>query len=202
MSLPFRVSPDVLIPRSETETLVERMLEDAKTETVHTILDIGTGSGCIAVSLAANLPDVQVTGMDTSQTVLSIASYNARLNGVQDRVRFVEGDIRTDLDLESRFDALVSNPPYVALDEWNSLLPEIQKYEPRMALCDESDGLTFYRVIAEKSGSLLENKGRLYLEVGDRQSGPVCNILNDAGFSRVEVFPDLNHIDRVVRAIL
>lgn len=202
MSLTFRVSPDVLIPRPETETLIERIFEDAKTEPIHTILDIGTGSGCIAISLAANLQDAQISGLDASSSALEIAAQNAELNGVQDRIQFVEGDIRDDLEFESRFDVVVSNPPYIALNEWDGLDEEIQNFEPRMALCDESDGLSFYRVIAQKSKSLLQKGGRLYLEVGDTQSESVHTLLGEAGFKGVEIFQDLNQINRVVRAVL
>lgn len=202
MSLPFRVSPDVLIPRPETEILVERLLEDAKRESIHSILDIGTGSGCIAISLAVNLPDVRIVALDASKASLGIASRNAELNGVQDRIRLTEDDIRTDPEFESRFDAVISNPPYVALDEWDGLDPEIRNFEPRMALCDESDGLSFYRVIAQQSKSYLPKGGRIYLEVGDTQSESVRNILIAAGFSAAEIFQDLNQRDRVVRATL
>jgi release factor glutamine methyltransferase len=202
MSLPFRVTPDVLIPRPETETLVERILEDAKTETIHTILDIGTGSGCIAISLAANLKDVRITALDASKAALEIASRNADLNGVQDRIQFIERDIQTGPEFESRFDIVASNPPYVALDEWDRLDPEIRNFEPRLALCDESDGASFYRVIVEKSKFLLQKGGRLYLEVGDTQGERVRNLLVEAGFSDVEIFQDLNQIHRVVRAIV
>jgi len=201
MSLPFRITPDVLIPRPETEVLVELVLEDAKTEPVQTILDIGTGSGCIAVSLAANLSDVQITAADVSRKALEVASQNARLNGVQDRVQFTEGDIQSGLDLESRFDVVVSNPPYIALNEWDKLDPEIREHEPRMALCDESDGLKFYKMMADQSESFLERGGKIYLEVGDTQSEEVLKILNEAGFSNAQSYPDLNQIHRVVRAV-
>lgn len=202
MSLPFRVGPDVLIPRPETEVLVERVLEDAKAEPVQTILDIGTGSGCIAVSLAVNLPDVRITALDVSKEALETASQNAELNGVQERIHFIRGDIRCGIESDSRFDAAVSNPPYISLDEWDGLEPEIREFEPRSALCDESDGLAFYREIAGKSRSFLQNGGRLYLEVGDGQSGSVRRLLETSGFSGVESFLDFNRIERVVKGTL
>lgn len=202
MSLPIRVTPDVLIPRPETEVLVECILEDAKKEPVHTVLDMGTGSGCIAVSLAANLPEVRITALDVSGAALEIASKNAELNHVRDQIRFIEGDINTGLEFESKFDVVVSNPPYIARDSWEGLDTEIRDFEPREALCDESDGLTFYRLIAEQSQIFMQRGGRLYLETGDSQSGEVQNILKDAGFANIRSYPDLNRIDRVVRAIL
>jgi release factor glutamine methyltransferase len=203
MSLTFSVSPAVLIPRPETEILVERALEEIREMQHPRILDLGTGSGNIAVSLAHYLPGALVVGVDVSPGALEVARENARTNGVEDRVRFQKADIlQEDLCrmLPEAWDLVVSNPPYVTGDEWEGLAPEIRSHEPREALCDGGDGLAFYRKIAEFAGCLIKSGGRLLLEVGDGQAGTVIDILKKKQFAHIRSFPDLNGIERVVSA--
>jgi release factor glutamine methyltransferase len=203
MSLPFRVTPDVLIPRPETEILVEKILESFGAAGPVRILDIGTGSGCIAVSLAKRLPESLVDAVDVDPSALDLARTNAERNGVAERARFIEADIRAGDFVQSvhaPYDAVVSNPPYVSLPDWASLPKDVRDFEPRAALCDEADGLSFYRVIAMKAKALLQPGGNLFLEIGFGQKEAVAAILQSSGYVNVITFPDLNGIDRVVQA--
>jgi release factor glutamine methyltransferase len=203
MSLHFRVTRDVLIPRPETEILVEKILESCKGGGAVRILDIGTGSGCIAVSLAKMLPESTVDAADVAASALELAQSNAERNGVAGRVHFIEADIRGENFAQSvrfPYDVVVSNPPYVCLSEWPNLPKDVRDFEPRTALCDEGDGLSFYRIIASKAGAILSPGGKLFLEIGFGQKNSVFEILQLAGFSGIEACPDLNGIDRVVKA--
>lgn len=203
-SLSFRITPHVLIPRPETETLVERVMDAMKDEERIRILDIGVGSGNIAVSLARNLGQVDVVGADISDEVLTVARENAERNGVGEKIRFLLADVGNNdfcRIVGPPFDAVVSNPPYVSREAWNRLPEEIRGHEPRTALCDDGDGLVFFRVIVPKGRQLLKRGGVLFLEVGDEQSEDVEHILKDAGYGDVAAFPDLNGIQRVVRGV-
>ncbi len=203
MSLPFFVKRDVLIPRPETEILVEKVLESCKGRGPVRILDIGTGSGCIAVSLAKMLPGSPVDAVDAAPSALGLAESNAERNGVADRVRFFGADVRGEEFIRAvrpPYDIVVSNPPYVSLAEWPGLPKDVREFEPRTALCDEGDGLSFYRVIAHKAKALLSPGGKLFLEIGFGQKDSVFEILRSAGFTNIEAYPDLNGIDRVVKA--
>lgn len=201
MSLPFKVTPEVLIPRPETEILVERIVEEMKEQGKIRILDIGVGSGNIAVSLAGYLPDAEVVGVDRDEEVLSLGKENARKNDVEKGIRFIIADVRDEGFVKAvvpPFDVVVSNPPYVSLEEWETLPQEIREHEPKTALCDEVDGLSFFRIITRRGGELLKSGGKIFFEVGDRQSGEVQTILREAEYDNVTVFLDLNGIERVV----
>jgi release factor glutamine methyltransferase len=203
MSFPFSVTRDVLIPRPETEILVERAVESCKSLGPVRILDIGTGSGCIAVSLAKMLPESAVDTADVASSALQLAKSNAERNGAGDRVRFIEADMRAGNFVNfvsPPYDAVVSNPPYVSLAEWPNLPKDVRDFEPRTALCDEGDGLSFYRIIASKARTILSPGGKLFLEIGFGQKDSVLEILQSAGFTGIEAYPDLNGIDRVVKA--
>jgi release factor glutamine methyltransferase len=205
MSLPFRVSPKVLIPRPETEILVEGVVGDFRGRGPVRILDVGTGSGAIAVSLAKCLPDAVVDGVDVDSEILDLAKFNAERNGVAKRVRFVAADVVKEgfeNCVSPPYDAVVSNPPYVSAREWEDLPKEIRNFEPRRALCDEGDGLTFYRIIAGKAKAVLSKNGSLYFEIGFGQRDQVFGILREKGFRGLESRPDLNGIDRVVKAVI
>lgn len=202
MSLCFRVTRDVLIPRPETEILVERAVESCKGLGPVRILDIGTGSGCIAVSLAKMLPESNIDAADVSPSALSGARSNAELNGVAERVHFLEADVSGEdfiKTVHAPYDVVVSNPPYVSLAELPSLPKDVRDFEPRTALCDEGDGLSFYRIIALKAAILLSPGGKLFLEIGLGQKNSVFEILQSAGFTGIKAYPDLNGIDRVVK---
>jgi len=201
MSLPFRTSPGVLIPRPETETLVEKVLRLVSVREAVSILDIGTGSGCIAVSLAFYLPRSIVTAVDVSRSALDAAGENALLNGVQERVRFQSLDIRSPdpaPGFDSGFRFIVSNPPYIARSEWEKLAPEIRDHEPRIALCDEEDGLSLHRAVAEKALGWLQPGGMLILEVGFGQAGAVSGILAQRGYRSIVSEKDLAGVARIV----
>jgi len=171
-SLSFAVSPDVLIPRPETETLVMEALRLLKPLASPRILDIGTGSGCIAVTIAKQHKSAQVTAIDVSPKALAIARGNAEQNAVADRVTFVEGDMFAPLALQS-FDLIASNPPYIAHAEFPTLDPGVRDFEPRSALDGGPDGLEFYRRLAADATQFLSPGGTILVEIGSTQEDAV-----------------------------
>jgi release factor glutamine methyltransferase len=199
--LPIKVGPEALIPRPETETLVEQALrEAAKMSTAISILDIGTGTGCIAIAIAKHLPHAFVVGIDVSSGTVELAKENARLLAISN-VSFHSADILSeDLvnSVPARFDLIVSNPPYISRSDFDTLEPELRNYEPRFALTDESDGLTFYKRIAELVPRLLTEHGRLLLEIGYDSSKIVEKILRDSGLEVLRIANDLARIPRVI----
>jgi release factor glutamine methyltransferase len=227
--LPFRVTRDVLIPRPETEHLVEKVLElvallqDAGAEAQHSlvalsarlksfpdteprlssafkaprIVDIGTGSGAIAVALAHKLPHAQITAIDLSALALKIARKNAERNGVD--LRFLEGDLLVPVAAE-KFDFVVSNPPYVPESDRETLSVEVRDYEPGLALFAGDDGLEVYRRLIPAAYDALTPNGFLILEIGYRQSPAIAELLARTGFQQIEFVPDLQGIPRVACA--
>ena len=196
--LPFFVNSSVLIPRQETEILVEEIIERNKNNPSIKILDIGTGSGNIAISLAKNLPGSTVTASDISEDALKLAAKNSVLNGTDSLVKFIENDILKGFPEEKGFDVIVSNPPYVSVKEFEKLRPELKVYEPRQALTDNADGLIYYREISLKAKELLKRGGRLYFETGEGQSGSVRKILEENSFTSIMTKNDYLNIERVV----
>ncbi len=202
MGLSFRVTPAVLIPRPETEQLVEQVLADFPDETSQLrVLDVGTGSGAIAISLARFRPRWQVLGIDVSTEALNIARENARRLNVPN-VQFQEADA-TDFSVPSteRFQVIVANPPYVSQQDYQALHPQVREYEPPRALLAGEDGLDFYRQFLPRCPHLLETKGRIYLEIGYDQSSAVRKLLNQFNFPKVDIFRDYQNIERIVRII-
>lgn len=199
---PFAVTPAVLIPRPETEVLVEAVLGRLRERAVAEpplILDVGTGSGCIAITLALEAPGSQVVACDVSPEALEVARANAERLDADSAVEFRCTDFPHGLeDLASRVDALVSNPPYVAQKDADALPPEVARWEPRVALFAEGDGLSFIRRIVGHAPGLLSAGGLLALEVGWNQAPAVTDILRDARFQGIEVVRDLAGIERVV----
>jgi len=189
----FRVSPAVLDPRPETETLVAAALEGPP---VRRVLDLGTGSGCILLTLLAEWPEARGVGVDISAAALAVAARNARDLGVADRAELVTGDWCGRLD--GQFGLIVSNPPYIAADEIAGLAPEVRNHEPLAALSPGGDGLDAYRRIAAGVRPLLAPGGRLLMEIGPHQAAPVGRILADSGLAVTAVLPDLDGRDRVV----
>jgi release factor glutamine methyltransferase len=184
-NIELAVDPRVLIPRPETELLVELAIELRPA----TALDVGTGSGAIALAIADELPGCEVTACDTSSGALEVARANAQRLGLTDRVRFVEGTVPEG----ETFDLTLANLPYVAESQWRSLQPEVNEWEPREALLAGADGLDAIRdVIRRASG------GTLALEVGDGQAATVAGLLEEAGFDSVQDRNDLAGIERVV----
>ncbi len=189
----FAVSPAVLIPRPETEHLVEAVLALAPAPA--RVLDIGTGSGILAITLALELPRAELIAVDLSTAALAIAEQNAQQLGAADRVRFVESDLFGALDEEPPFDCIVSNPPYVA--ETEALEPQVRDYEPALALFAGTDGLAIYRRLIPQAILHLHPGGRLLLEIGHGQQDAIANLLIDAGYTSPQFLPDLQGIPRV-----
>jgi release factor glutamine methyltransferase len=199
--LPFHVTPDVLIPRPETEHLVEKGLAiagqiSASRTTTPKILDIGTGSGAIAVALAHHLPAAHIAATDLSASALDLARKNAERNAVADRIRFLEGDLLSPVAGES-FDLIVSNPPYVPSTDRNTLSVEVRDHEPALALFAGADGLDIYSRLIPSAFSALTHGGFLLLEIGYGQADAIRALLNESGFSSIEFVPDLQSIPRV-----
>jgi release factor glutamine methyltransferase len=195
--LPFRVTPDVLIPRPETEHLVEKVIALAGRFLSPRIVDVGTGSGAIAVALVHRLNQAEVTAIDLSAPALAVAQENAKRNGVA--IRFLQGDLLEPV-VEERFEIVVSNPPYVAVADGTSLSVEVRDYEPSLALFAGNDGLEIYRRLIPAAFNALVSGGFLALEIGCGQSPAIQELLALSGFQQIEFVPDLNGILRVACA--
>lgn len=197
MGLDFFVNEHVLIPRQDTETLVELVLEEQK-EKNKKLLDLCTGSGCIAISLAVKGGYESVTATDLSEEALQVAEKNAREH--QKTIRFFQGDLFLALPQSEAktFDIITSNPPYIPTAVIATLEPEVREHEPMMALDGTEDGLKFYRQIAKEAGAWLKPGGSIYLEIGYDQGEAVSGLLADAGFTNVRVVKDLPGKERVV----
>ena len=209
MGLEFKVTADVFIPRPETEILVETVLETVTRHTSHVtrlkIIDIGTGSGNIAISLAKLLKDCRILAVDISKEAINVARNNALLNNVTDKINFINQNFfnlrPATCDLRpSSFDLIVSNPPYIPTAEIETLQPEV-KYEPHMALDGGKDGLDFYRRIINKVPRYLRKDGFLIMEMGFNQKDAIKNIFQKSGyFEIIEFVKDYNNMDRVIIA--
>ncbi|MDO5350088.1 MAG: peptide chain release factor N(5)-glutamine methyltransferase [Lachnospiraceae bacterium] len=201
MGLSFVVNRYVLIPRQDTETLVELVLKEHPGKGEQ-ILDLCTGSGCIAISLAALGNYGSITAVDLSQEALKVAAENSRrLLKEKGKVTFLQGDLFEALRTETRkFDILVSNPPYIPTQVIQGLEPEVRDYEPRIALDGSEDGLEFYRRIAAESLAYLKPGASVYLEIGYDQGDAVKELLEQAGFTHVRIIKDAPGNDRVAAA--
>lgn len=205
--IPFKVTPAVLIPRPETERLVSEGIRALKGRVLPLLLDLATGSGCVAVVLAVEIPDASVFATDISLQALQVAGENARLNGVERRVKFLRGDLFRAVDRirgmrglsPNEFDLITVNPPYVKSSEVKNLQPEISLFEPRAALDGGEDGLALVRRIILDAPGYLKGKGVLLLEMGYGQSEDVREIARKA-FEKVEIIKDYSGVDRVLRA--
>ncbi|WP_378187207.1 peptide chain release factor N(5)-glutamine methyltransferase [Aquimarina sp. W85] len=201
-SLPIQVDQSVLIPRPETEELVAWIISDLESRQSSSIkiLDIGTGSGCIAVSLAKKIPKAEVFALDLSEKAIQIASKNARLNQVT--VNFITADVTDDaLVLPHKFDIIVSNPPYIRTVEKQEILPNVLNNEPHMALfVEDDDPLLFYRKITKLANTYLTNKGVLYFEINQYLGAETLKLISDLGFDTVELRKDIFTNDRMIRA--
>jgi release factor glutamine methyltransferase len=190
----FAVSRDTLDPRPETELLVQTALA----QPFETVLDLGTGTGCILLSLLADRPEAQGLGCDISGAALAVAARNAQSLGVQDRASFQLSDWFS--ALQGQFDLIVSNPPYIAAAEMADLARDVRDWEPHLALTPGGDGLQPYRIIAAKAGPHLRAGGRLMVEIGPTQAAAVAGFFSQHGFDQVAVLQDLDGRDRVVCA--
>lgn len=199
MGLGFKLTPDVFIPRPETEILVETTLNMVKLLNCQTakLLDIGTGSGCIAVSLAKSLPNANLTATDISHRAIEVAKENAKLNKVS--ITFIQSDLFTEDGIRTTdYDMIISNPPYIPSAEIGRLQPEL-KYEPRIALDGGKDGLEIYRRIINDAPSHLKDGGLLMMEMGFGQKDAIENIFQKSGnFKIIEVVKDYNDIERII----
>ena len=193
---PIKVDGRVLIPRQDTEILVEQCIYLMKEKENPKILDIGTGSGAISIALAKELPESEVLGLDVSDDALKMAVINRELNNVSN-LKFLKSDVFQHVR-EKNYDLIVSNPPYIPVEEYNELMPEVKEYEPRMALTDGGDGYYFYKKISEESVNYLKNGGYLAFEVGYNQGETVSQLMEKNGFQIVGRVADYGGIERVI----
>ena len=209
MSMKFRVTPDVLVPRPETEFVVEGVLDriadriaDRNAEML--IADIGTGSGCIAIALAARLPNTRFVAVDISPAALVVARENAERHGMAERIEFVEGDMLAPLttgDFAGRLDFLLSNPPYISEAEWPAVMPDVRLYEPKGALLAEGDALKFYRAIARGAQALVREDGWILVEAGAKRAREIAAIFAErAPGGKIGTIKDYDGVERVVTA--
>ena len=194
MGMTFHVNSNVLIPRQDTETLVEQALKRVKPG-MH-ILDMCTGSGCILISLMHYSNDCEGVGADISPDALQVANRNRSLLPEHKKLSFIQSDLFE--HVEGRFDVIVSNPPYIAPAEYETLMPEVKEHEPRIALVAEEDGLAFYRRMIQESPKYLYGGGRIFFEIGSAQAEGVCGLLEESGFTDIHVVKDYAGLDRVV----
>lgn len=197
-SLPFKVSSETLIPRPDTETLVETVLQERGIQPVRSLLDLGTGSGCIFLSLLHEFQEAQGTAVDISAGALAVARQNAVALGLDDRTCFLEGSWFGPLEVGQRFDVIVSNPPYIPSADMAGLMPDVRLYEPGGALDGGEDGLGPYRLIAAEAPAFLDTGGLLAVEVGIHQADDVLALFEAAGLVGSGKAKDLGEIDRVV----
>ncbi|MBR4935070.1 MAG: peptide chain release factor N(5)-glutamine methyltransferase [Anaerotignum sp.] len=197
MGLPFSVGEGVLIPRADTEVLVETILERQQKESMKSILDIGTGSGCIPISLGHYGKFEHIMAVDISQKALGYATKNAHDNQI--KIDFYESDLFTNLPAEwkGNLDAIVSNPPYIPKKDIEELMTEVKDFEPMNALDGGEDGLDFYRAIVEQGRDWLKDSGWLFFEIGYDQGEDLRNLLHEFGYTEVEIRQDLAGLDRV-----
>jgi release factor glutamine methyltransferase len=195
----LRVTPDVLIPRPETEELVEWILSECRSSD-KMILDIGTGSGCIAVALAKALPNAVIDAWDLSESAISVAADNASRNGVA--VHFTRRDILQPFSREVSYDVIVSNPPYVMESEKGTMAENVLGFEPHEALFVPDDNpLLFYERIAGLAIEMLNKRGRLYFEINRSKGEIICAMLQERGFAEVELRKDISGNARMIRAV-
>lgn len=197
----IRLSPHVLIPRPETELLVDATLGLAAPGRYEpcAILDVGTGSGNIPIALARHLKLARIDAIDISREALATALENVRRHRMEDRISLIEADM-ADFRPDRNYDYIVSNPPYISEEEYLRLQPEITQFEPAVALTDHADGLTFFRAVIRLAADLLAPGGAIVLEIAYNQSDAVTDILRASGFSRITVLKDYGGQDRVVHA--
>jgi release factor glutamine methyltransferase len=191
----FLVNENVLIPRPETELIVDHIIKEYKGKDVK-ILDIGTGSGAIAISLATNLKRSKIEAVDISKKALEVAMENAKLLNVSERISFTQSDIFSTIN-SNDYDCIVSNPPYISEREMRSLPTNVKK-EPKLALYGGLDGLEFYKRIVDKSISYLKDGGLLIFEIGCNQGKSVSELMQQKGFGNVKIKKDFNNLDRIV----
>lgn len=195
MGLSLLVNENVLIPRPETEQLVEKaikMLENSSSAPLK-VLDVGTGSGNIAIALAKFLPSVEVTAIDVSEAAINLAKENADKNDVSDKINFLEFDLNSDSFPDDMYDMVISNPPYISKLEMKTLQDEVKNWEPEVALTDQSDGIKLIEQVINKAKNSIHKGGHILIEIGgNEQKERVQKLLSNAGFLNVNVEEDYN----------
>ena len=200
-NLIINVTPDVLIPRSESELLVDTFLEVAGNSKNLSILDIGTGSGCLSLAIAKELPNTKITGIDNSEKAIEMAKLNSDILKIEN-VEFQLIDVLTD-NIEKKFDIIISNPPYILKSEMENSMEDVVKFEPHSALTDFNDGLTFYRKFVDISTKILNPNGWFIVEVGlGKHPQKVLEMFSTDKFINIELVKDLNGDNRVLKAQL
>ena len=200
MGLEFQVNEHVLIPRQDTETLIEELLEQNKTFSFKRGIDIGTGSGCISITLAYYIKELTMCAIDISEEALKVARHNIEKHDLEKRLYTLKSDVLENYAEEEKVDLIVSNPPYISKEEVETLMIEVIGHEPREALTDEGDGLSFYKRISKAAKSYLKKGGVIAYEIGYNQGKAVTTILKEEGYSDVKLLPDLSGNDRVITA--
>lgn len=200
MGLEFKVNNCVLIPRADTEILIEQVLQSVKSDKEYKILDIGTGSGCISISLAKYIKDSQIYSADISKSAIEVAGQNAKTHNVEDKIKFFVGNIFEPIGNNIKFDIIVSNPPYIPTDTIQTLDVNVKQYEPGLALDGGADGLDFYRDIISNAKNYLVSEGMIFLEIGYDQAQSVIKLLKQNDFADINIVKDLAGCDRVVKA--
>ena len=190
----FFVDRNVLIPRPETELIIEKIIEILPLSSNKNILDIGTGSGCIAISLIKERPDCRITAIDKSKKALKVAKKNAEMHQVRKKVNFINIDV--DKYFASKYDLIVSNPPYIKHSELISLDKDVKLNEPKLALSGGSSGLEIFFKVINKCKIILKNNGKLFLEIGHKQGKELSKYLNLNGFNQTKIYKDLSGKDR------
>jgi len=199
----IKVNPSVLIPRAETEILIDSVVEQVNIKEEINIVDIGCGSGNIAIALAVNIPNSKVFGIDISKDALKISAENAKANRVMNNTEFHQKDILTsDFADLPKMDIIVSNPPYVSEEKFASLQNEIKYFEPNFAVTDFSDGYKFYKAISEKAKQLLKPGGRIFFELSENQHIKVKEIMEASGIKDININKDYLNIERVIYGVL
>ncbi len=194
MGYSFMVNPSVLIPRQDTETLVEEVLKILPENSQ--VLDMCTGSGAIAIALSLFRPSLRMTAVDISEDALKVARTNGQ--NLKCSVDFVQSDLFQQLDAENKFDAIISNPPYISESEYESLMPEVKEHEPELALKAGEKGLDIYQRLIKEATGYLNKEGFLALEIGCSQAEDVSDLMKLNGFTDIKVVKDLAGLDRVV----
>ena len=196
--LKFKTTPQALIPRPETERLVDTTLHSIGEILEPKILEIGTGSGCICIAISNEKPMANIVSLDISKDALELAEINAELNNCKN-INFLEMNFLNDIP-DERFDILISNPPYIPQKEIEDIMPEVKNYEPRIALTDYGDGLNFYHRIAEVARRLIKPNGLIILEVGlGKHPQKVFSLFKESGFDQLELIQDFNSNERILK---
>lgn len=201
MGLTFKVNPSVLIPRQDTETLVESVIEYCESNKWVSLLDMCTGSGCIAISISALTNIKNIIAIDISEMALKVAKKNAVINHISN-IEFIQSNLFEQLKHKylQYFDCIVSNPPYIQSEDIQNLMREVKDYEPRLALDGKVDGLYYYRLIVKESKRFLKTNGSLFFEIGYNQADEVIDILLKEGYKNISVIKDLTLCNRVIKA--